>query len=335
MSGTFTEITKSEFDSVMEAHGYAVDESLSGRENTKEYVYSKYIGQQVKLVCYSSIDQRDDEGRGCGKDAIRLVALYVDPNSGDTHPINTDSRTYRVDTWKKNLTAKLEELDKTPPRPFFCKKCGKVMRVRKRKADKKPFLGCTGYPDCKGGMDIPGSQPNPGPPSSVSPTPTTSSLPVPEGCPNECETCPNRVGNSGKYCQEQKTHLWAAVKKCSVSASKVVTTLDPSVSPPVPAQQPTPTPTLPVPEGCPSECKDCEQRGGKTGKYCRLLKTHLWAAVKEHGCPNQRDSFQTHSGRCDECGGPGAKYDRTDSSGIPGKVCDRCSYLNSYELSFA
>lgn len=38
---------------------------------------------------------------------------------------------------------------------------------------------------------------------------------------------------------------------------------------------------------------------------------------------------------CAECGAGGATHNRTDSSGIPGKVCGRCSRQPSCLLSFA
>jgi hypothetical protein len=38
---------------------------------------------------------------------------------------------------------------------------------------------------------------------------------------------------------------------------------------------------------------------------------------------------------CANCDAPGGKHHRVDSSGIGGKVCDRCQYEPSYCLSFA
>jgi hypothetical protein len=50
----------------------------------------------------------------------------------------------------------------------------------------------------------------------------------------------------------------------------------------------------------------------------------------------QGNSRPTASGQtCDECDGRGASHHRTDSSGISGIVCDRCSREPSYALSFA
>jgi hypothetical protein len=46
-------------------------------------------------------------------------------------------------------------------------------------------------------------------------------------------------------------------------------------------------------------------------------------------------SASRSSEQCDECGRTGARHERTDSSGIAGLVCDRCSRLASHELSFA
>jgi uncharacterized Zn-finger protein len=43
---------------------------------------------------------------------------------------------------------------------------------------------------------------------------------------------------------------------------------------------------------------------------------------------------QPRADMCDNCGGRGARYERFDSSGIPGVVCGRCAREESYELSF-
>lgn len=44
---------------------------------------------------------------------------------------------------------------------------------------------------------------------------------------------------------------------------------------------------------------------------------------------------QARSETCDECGEPGARHHRYDSSGLPGLVCSRCNRSSRYELSFA
>lgn len=41
------------------------------------------------------------------------------------------------------------------------------------------------------------------------------------------------------------------------------------------------------------------------------------------------------SGKCAECGRPGATIECSDSSGIPGLCCPRCARMSRYERSFA
>jgi len=48
-----------------------------------------------------------------------------------------------------------------------------------------------------------------------------------------------------------------------------------------------------------------------------------------------RPASRATAGHCEECGGSGARYQRYDSSGIPGTVCSPCSRQPSYMLSFA
>jgi len=69
-----------------------------------------------------------------------------------------------------------------------CPKCGKAMTVRKRKSDGSPFLGCTGYPDCRHIENLaepaPEShQPAPDPAKAVPPddTPTPAPVAAPAG----------------------------------------------------------------------------------------------------------------------------------------------------------
>ncbi len=45
--------------------------------------------------------------------------------------------------------------------------------------------------------------------------------------------------------------------------------------------------------------------------------------------------YRTGGRECDNCGGPGARFHRFDSSGLAGTVCAACNYEDDYNLSFA
>lgn len=56
-----------------------------------------------------------------------------------------------------------------------------------------------------------------------------------------------------------------------------------------------------------------------------------------YGYPAKAERTTTqssYSSSCENCGEGKARYPAVDSSGIRGKVCQRCSSLPSYELSF-
>lgn len=111
-----------------------------------EAVYERpYDDSGCRIRIYSSVDMRDQAGRGVGSDAIRVV--LVDP---DNYPWNKSfKRVHRVVNWRLNLLHRYEPVLDYPwnyrweePRP--CTQCvGGILRTRWGK--KGPFMGCSNY----------------------------------------------------------------------------------------------------------------------------------------------------------------------------------------------
>jgi len=77
-------------------------------------------------------------------------------------------------------------------------------------------------------------------------------------------------------------------------------------------------------------------------KYGRKAKLQFMDGSKEFWVDANKVTEKSDSGAqsgsgtqiCDNCGGPGARYRRRDSNGIPGIVCRNCARESKYELSF-
>ncbi len=83
--------------------------------------------------------------RGVGEDAIRVTVFWKD-SDGEIKMAGGSKRVHRVDGWKKNLKARIDNFeDSLGP---VCS-CGAPMVSRKVKATKKSFYGCARYPVCK------------------------------------------------------------------------------------------------------------------------------------------------------------------------------------------
>lgn len=101
---------------------------------------------ELVLRVWSSIESGSGDGRGCGDDAIRAVIWDVDEGV----PIGGREKTLRIETWRKNLLDKIEDLMRRW-REFDheCPKCGARMVFRDGQGY-DPFFGCSRYPECDG-----------------------------------------------------------------------------------------------------------------------------------------------------------------------------------------
>lgn len=138
MPPVYTEIPLEHMRAMLEPQGFEfVNVPTSG-----EYVFDKTVehnGESLRLRVYTSISRYDGNSRGIGEDAIRIVAMY-----GNGMTVGT-GRTNRTQNWKVNLQ---KRIDLWIDMIEWCDWCGKPMVIRYRKADNKPFYGCTGFPRC-------------------------------------------------------------------------------------------------------------------------------------------------------------------------------------------
>jgi len=73
--------------------------------------------------------------------------LDVEPGQGETlwRPVRPSKRTYRIETWRKNLREKLEHALAAKDDLRGCPECGRPMVVQSPKGSNRKFWGCSGY----------------------------------------------------------------------------------------------------------------------------------------------------------------------------------------------
>lgn len=140
---TYHNVTIDEVKAVLEPLGFKLI-SLVG---VMELVFAKRVDQddqQLSLRVFTGINQ-DGNSRGCGDDAMRVALFWRDSKTGKVVSCGGDKRVNRIQTWKKNLVARLERWQDALPQ-HTCEKCGSPMILRtSRHGD---FLGCASYPTC-------------------------------------------------------------------------------------------------------------------------------------------------------------------------------------------
>ena len=106
MAGRFVEVPAAAIRERLAGAGF-VKEFDPDRRYTEE-VYLRHHDRDGRYVLkvYSSISLRRDVARGCGADAIRVVALLVTPNR--TYPIFKAARVYRTGSVEKVLDRMIE-----------------------------------------------------------------------------------------------------------------------------------------------------------------------------------------------------------------------------------
>lgn len=156
---SYREITKDEFEAMLE------DAMLNYEQQNynwaREYIYEAPIRKGEYFVrVYSSIDERNDNGRENGDDAIRMVVFRSEYEADDGEtipetPIHKKSRTNRIQTYQKNFYKKEREIitdfDSHVPE---CPDCGGPMIARTNNESGEKFLGCIEYPNCFGTRDF-------------------------------------------------------------------------------------------------------------------------------------------------------------------------------------
>jgi hypothetical protein len=120
--------------------------------STKTLVYGKpfrFGKHKVSLRVYSTILKGGGHSRLKGEGSIK-VAMVIRMPDGTINGLCKDKRVHRVKGWRANLTKRVHSVIDS-----FCKMkpctnptCGLPMNLRH--GSNGPFLGCTGYPNCKG-----------------------------------------------------------------------------------------------------------------------------------------------------------------------------------------
>ena len=119
-----------------------------------ELVYGrgfKLGGHSLSLRVYTSIIRLHGAAREVGSDAIRVSLLLKRPD-GEIRGIGKARRVNRTTGWRKNLTKRIKGMIESINDIVTCPKCG--LPMAKRSSTNGDFMGCTGYPDCKGTKNI-------------------------------------------------------------------------------------------------------------------------------------------------------------------------------------
>lgn len=144
MSGTYTEITESEMESLLcDELGFrrAVTFGEGANERVYDYSFDTKSGERLALVVYSSIDERSGVSRDSGNDAIRVVLMWRDTEGFEWKAIGSTKRVNRIGTWRKNLRKRLSNWKNMLE--GRCGDCGAPLTVRRGQHGK--FLGCVRY----------------------------------------------------------------------------------------------------------------------------------------------------------------------------------------------
>lgn len=107
MANTYTEVGADEMTSFLKAIDSDYEEV--DRRRTKERVFDLPTAHEDLTVrVFSTLDNRKANGgaRDCGKDAIRTVLW----SESAEKPVDGRPHTKRIDTWRKNLRRKVDEL---------------------------------------------------------------------------------------------------------------------------------------------------------------------------------------------------------------------------------
>ena len=99
--------------------------------------------EAIDVRIFSTIDERTAKARPKDSDAIRTVVW----NNNEGSPVGGRRSTYRIKTWRKNLSKKLKSLSEDIDEYVqVCDECGSLMVIRN--GEYGEFYGCSSYPSC-------------------------------------------------------------------------------------------------------------------------------------------------------------------------------------------
>lgn len=151
---TFCAITQAEFE---ETIGVSTGVLVAGLafyrtplKGCVELVYESNQSEELSIRVYSSVIPRTKEVRDCGEDAIRICHVYYGKDRTFGRIVGTQKRVNRIQTWKKNLIQRINEVARDEP--VVCPVCFSPMVLRSGNFGK--FFGCVSFPKCKGTRNV-------------------------------------------------------------------------------------------------------------------------------------------------------------------------------------
>lgn len=170
------------------AGGLVWSTASAGRERVCTILLPGHEDARPAIRVFTSLAARAEMVRGCGEDAVRIVvgiqrpvdgAVPVGPDGdprdprvafqranatrGGFWPLQDEAtrvfrtaprgeESARVAAFLTRLRTRLREVYAEAQRLPRCPVCGRVMR--ERTGGRGPFLGCSGYPECRGTMPL-------------------------------------------------------------------------------------------------------------------------------------------------------------------------------------
>ena len=143
----YTRIGADDMDAFLIDLGFVEEPRVPRRERQYVKVYGRGPGgaELVTRVYSSIVEGLDPASRARGKDAIRVVPIYRHPTYGD-FALGKNKRVHRVNGWRRNLTNRIEESERSAPGPVLDSR-GKPMRLRQNRKTKQYFWGSLDYPN--------------------------------------------------------------------------------------------------------------------------------------------------------------------------------------------
>lgn len=162
------------------AGGLVWSTASAGRERVCTILLPGHEDARPAIRVFTSLAARAEMVRGCGEDAVRIVvgiqrlvptetvetaSQYERANAtrGGFWPLQDEAtrvfrtaprgeESARVTAFLTRLRTRLREVYAEAQRLPRCPVCGRVMR--ERTGGRGPFLGCSGYPECRGTMPL-------------------------------------------------------------------------------------------------------------------------------------------------------------------------------------
>lgn len=163
------------------AGGLSWSTASAGRERVCTILLPGHEDARPAIRVFTSLAARAEMVRGCGEDAVRIVigiqrpvpAVLIPDASpyecanatrGGFWPLQDEAtrvfrtaprgeESERVTAFLLRLRTRLRDVYAEAQRLPRCPVCGRVMR--ERKSDRGSFLGCSGFPECRGTMSLP------------------------------------------------------------------------------------------------------------------------------------------------------------------------------------